>query len=118
MTSQIAIAGGNDNYVEIAARETGGEAFIECLPEYGVILMMQETSQQELVDLASELPTDTHLVHYRCISGTESFDAVRAYKKSDVFDAYHDMGYTVVAITNGFGNIKPKLFVNSKKEAA
>ena len=118
MTNQIAIAGGNDNYVAIAAQETDNDNFIECLPEYGVILMMQETSEQELIDLASELPTDTHLVHYRCLSGAEGCDAVRAYKKSDVFDAYHDMGYTVLSITNGFGNIKPKLFINSKKEGS
>ena len=116
MTKHIAVAGGNDNYMAIAAQETEGGTINDCLPEYGVILMMQETSEQELIDLASELPTDTHLCHYKSPAGDVFFDAVRAYKKADVFDAYHDMGYTVLSIRNGYGNIKPKLFVDSKQK--
>ena len=60
-----------------------------------------------------ELPTDIHLVEYT-IGDDLYVDACRAYKKVDIFDTYYDklkeVGGTLVAITNGFGNIKPKLF--------
>ena len=77
-------------------------------------LLMQETSHEELRDLDSDLPTDVHLVRVE-----KDFqirvDAVRAYRMSDIFDAYHDAGYTVQEIKQGYGRIKPKLFQNAKK---
>ena len=77
---------------------------------------MQETSHEELDDLAADLPTDTHLVTFRYPNGAQGADAVRSYTKSDIFDAYHDSGLTVLEIKNGYGRIKPKLFQDSKKK--
>ena len=61
----------------------------------------------------ASLPTDIHLVEYE-VEGTLYVDSVRAYKMSDIFDAYHDklsaIGGKVNSITNGYGRIKPKLF--------
>ena len=61
----------------------------------------------------SSLPTDIHLVEYE-VGETLYVDMVRAYKKVDIFDTYYDklnaIGGTLLAITNGFGRIKPKLF--------
>ncbi len=59
------------------------------------------------------LPTDIHRVEY--VIGTERrLDAVRAYKKVDIFDLYFDkinpMGGEVLTIKNGYGSIKPKLW--------
>lgn len=85
----------------------------ELLEANEATLLMQETSHEELRDLDSDLPTDVHLVRVE-----KDFqirvDAVRAYKKVDIFDAYHDAGYTVQEISAGYGRIKPKLFVNAK----
>tara|TARA_Y100000022_G_scaffold181508_1_gene174235 strand:+ start:3823 stop:4125 length:303 start_codon:yes stop_codon:yes gene_type:complete len=82
------------------------------------VLLMEETSHQELVDLNGDLPTDTHLVSGINAEGQPFFDAVRAYKSVDIFDVYYDLGYGVEAIKNGYGAIKPKLFVNSSLEVA
>ena len=64
----------------------------------------------------SELPTDIHLVEYT-VGETLYVDSVRAYKAVDIFDPYYDklkeVGGTVLSITNGYGNIKPKLFQGS-----
>ena len=119
--AKIAIAGGNDNYCLELALANSGEGqeetnLAEALPKYGVVLLMQETSEQELIDLNKELPTDTHLITYKYPDGTVGADAVRSYSKADIFDAYHDSGLTVLSITNGFGAIKPKLFVDSAKK--
>ena len=115
--TKIAIAGGNDNHcLELALANPDTETnFAEALPRYGVVLLMQETSKEELDDLASELPTDTHLVAYYYPDGAAGCDAVRSYSKADIFDAYHDSGLRIVSITNGFGQVKPKLFNDSKK---
>ena len=116
--TKIAIAGGNDNFhLELAQTKPEEETnFAEAMNQYGVILMMQETSEQELIDLSSDLPTDTHLVTYETPNFTIGVDAVRAYKMSDIFDCYKDAGLKVRAITSGFGSIKPKLFIDSKKQ--
>ena len=117
MTETI-IFGGNDNYhLELAQRNPEELTdFTAAMDRYGVILTMTATSQAELEALSSELPTDTHLVTY--IEPTEGdllCDAVRAYKKSDIFDCYHDSGLRVLSIKSGFGVIKPKLFNDAKK---
>ena len=116
--TKIAIAGGNDNHCLTQAQYNPGAEtnFADCLPLYGVVLLMQETSKEELDDLASELPTDTHLVAFYYPNGEAGCDAVRSYSKADIFDAYHDSGLRVISITNGFGNVKPKLFNDSKKK--
>ena len=116
--TKIAIAGGNDNYcLELALANPDSETNLaEALPSYGVVLLMQETSHEELVDLNKELPTDCHRVDYRYPDGAVGCDAVRSYSKSDIFDAYHDSGLRVISITNGYGAIKPKLFVDSTKK--
>ena len=75
---------------------------------------MQETSEDEVNDLSSELPTDVHVVTYRYPNGATGCDAVRSYSKVDIFDAYHDARLTVLSITSGYGSIKPKLFQDSK----
>jgi len=117
--TKIAIAGGNDNYcLELAlvnAQDGSETNLAEALPKYGVVLLMQETSDEELVDLNKELPTDTHLVTYKYPDGTVGADAVRSYSKADIFDAYHDSGLQVISIANGYGAIKPKLFTDAKK---
>ena len=117
--TKIAIAGGNDNYCleATAGLEEHEEVnFAEVFPKYGLVLLMQETSHEERNDLASELPTDTHLVCFRYPNGAAGFDAVRSYSKADIFDAYHDSGLKVRAIFNGYGQIKPKLFNDSQKK--
>ena len=67
----------------------------------------------------SELPTDIHIVEYT-IDGKTCYDAVRAHKAVDIFDIYYDktkaLGGTVVAIRNGYGKIKPKLYNPVKKD--
>jgi len=116
--TKIAIAGGNDNHcldLAIANAQNGNETNLaEALPKYGVQLLMQETSHEELVDLNKELPTDTHLVTFRHPDGVPGADAVRSYSKADIFDAYHDSGLKVLDIVNGYGAIKPKLFQDAK----
>ena len=85
----------------------------ESLEARKAVLLMEQTSHQELKDLDSELPSDTHLV----IAEKDfviSMDAVRAFKTVDIFDVYHDLGYKVTSIQNGYGKIKPRLFKNSK----
>ena len=116
--TKIAIAGGNDNYcLELALVNPDTETNLaEALPSYGVVLLMQETSHEELVDLNKDLPTDCHLVTYKYPDGTAGADAVRSYSKADIFDAYHDSGLRVISIANGYGAVKPKLFVDSAKK--
>lgn len=113
------IPGGNDNYILDAHLKGIREGDVTGAPDpceqYGIVKLMQETSAEELSDLAADLPTDTHLVSYRTKEGATGGDAVRAYKMADLFDYYHDAGYEVLAITSGFGNIKPKLFVDKKQ---
>ena len=61
----------------------------------------------------TELPTDIHIVEYT-IEDKTYYDAVRANKQSDIFDIYYDktkpLGGKVIAIRNGYGKIKPKLY--------
>ena len=118
MTKTV-IAGSNDNHcLNLALENPDAETnFAEALPLYGVILLMQETSEDEVNDLSSELPTDTHVVTYRYPDGATGCDAVRSYSSSDIFDAYHDSGLTVLSIKSGWGSIKPKLFNDSKKKS-
>lgn len=114
-----ASSGNNDYFYEyILLAEEGQDLSLEnVFPKYGVSLVMQETSHQELRDLNNDLPSDTHLVHYRTREGAVSSDAVRAYKLSDIFDAYHDARLTVLQIQQGYGSIRPNLYNTQRKGA-
>lgn len=84
------------------------------LQKYECVLLMQETSEEELRGLEKTLPTDTHLVLIEK-EGELYADAVRAYKMSDIFDAYYDEGYKVNMIQRGFGRIRPNLYANQQE---
>lgn len=85
-----------------------------------VIIFMENVTREEIRELNSELPTDIHLIEFT--RGQELFvDAVRAYKKSDIFDTYYDKlnaearqglisNFEIHSISNGYGAIKPKLY--------
>ena len=65
-----------------------------------------------------ELPTDVHLVKYT-MANEVIFDAVRAYAKVDIFDAYYDKLRTIgeiKEIKSGYGKIKPKLYGKIKTD--
>ena len=109
----FAIAGVNQNHHLCDPDNALG--FEEAIKKYGVILLMAETSENELTDLDGELPSDTHLVRFRTPEGGLECDAVRSFTKADIFDAYHDAGLEVLEIKSGWGRIKPKLFTDSKK---
>ena len=80
-----------------------------------VNIFILNTTPEAIVEMDAELPTDTHIIEY-VIDGETSYDAIRAYKKSNVFDEYYDkfkrdgISGEVIAITNGYGRIKPKLY--------
>ena len=111
------VPGGNDNFFPfVPPDEEPVINFTKYFPKYGVILLLQETSEQELQDLSSQLPSDTHRVTFRYPSGAVSTDAVRSHSMGDIFDAYHDSSLEVLAIHSGYGSIRPNLFQNSKKD--
>jgi len=59
-----------------------------------------------------ELPTDVHIITYT-VAGETYYDAVRAYTKVDIFDAYYDKLKSIGTITDirsGLGRIKPILY--------
>ena len=124
--NNIVIPGGNDNYfldfvlsnADPSEEATTQKLYSEIFERYGLVLLMQKTSHDEITDLNGDLPTDCHLVRYipRESENIEC-DAVRSYSKSDIFDAYHDLGCKVLEIKSGYGTIKPKLFVNAMNEA-
>jgi hypothetical protein len=66
----------------------------------------------------TELPTDLHIVTYT-VGGDTYYDAVRAYTKVDIFDAYYDklngIGH-IKSIRSGLGRIKPKLYGKIKSD--
>lgn len=77
-----------------------------------VTIFMLNTTPDAIKEIDADLPTDIHLVELR--KGEETtYDAVRAYKMSSIFDVYYDKlqgEAQVVAITSGYGRIKPKLY--------
>lgn len=74
-----------------------------------VHVLFPSTSHDDLRAQDKTLPSDTHLVRY-VREGAETIAALRAYKMSDIFDALHDNGATVLEIRQGYGTIKPKLY--------
>ena len=86
------------------------------LKKHDVILVRENTTLQSIKDDTKTLPTDIHLIEYD-ENGETKVDAVRAFKMSDIFDAYYDFGIkNVHSITSGYGNIKPKLYTAPKGE--
>lgn len=77
-----------------------------------VIVQIESTTHDKLVELERTLPSDIHLVRYRkpTWKKKEKISAVRAYKMSDIFDQFHDKGWEVLEIKQGYGRIKPRLF--------
>ena len=80
-----------------------------------VNIFILNTTPETIKEMDKELPTDTHIIEY-VIDGETSYDAVRGYKMSDIFNVYYDKfksdGVTaqINAITSGYGVIKPKLY--------
>lgn len=80
-----------------------------------VNIFILNTTPETIKEMDPELPTDTHIIQY-VVDGETSYDAIRAYKKSAIFDLYHDkfkrdnITATIVSISNGYGRIKPKLY--------
>ena len=106
-------AGCNANHFIDAALDANEDDLVDfpaLLNKYGVQHLMSETSRDELVDLNGDIPTDTHLVTFSTLDGAVTSDAVRAFTKTDIFDAYHDAGLQIKSIESGFGTIKPKLY--------
>lgn len=86
------------------------------LRKYDVTLLMDSTSVNDIEADSKNLPSDVHVVRY-VEEGVEKVDAVRAYRKVDIFDAYYDFGIkTILAIESGFGSIRPNLYQTQKTE--
>jgi len=80
-----------------------------------VIVMMEQTSEEELRDLDKQLPSDIHLVEYTLDDEFQA-DGIRAHSMVDIFDFYYDLGAKVSRISSGFGQIKPQLFKNTENK--
>ena len=84
----------------------------ETLESNSCVLLLDQTSEQEMVDLDRELPSDMHLV-----VTDKGVYGVRSYKAVDIFDSFYDEGHQVKEIRSGFGRIKPKLFQGFQRNA-
>jgi len=90
----------------------------EHLRNYDVILIQEGANESDIRARQRELPTDLHLVDYE-VNGTLMCDAVRAPKKADVFDAYHDYeGSTVKDIRTGYGTLRPNMYGVTQKKSS
>ena len=83
-----------------------------------VNIFILNTTPEVIKEMDSELPSDTHLIEYT-IDGKTSYDAVRGYKMSDIFNVYYDkfkrtehedIRPQIVKITSGYGVIRPNLY--------
>lgn len=80
-----------------------------------VIVLLEQTSSQEVADLNSDLPSDLHLVEY-VKDGEYQVDGVRAHAMVDIFNFYYDYlketseQFEIQSIKSGYGSIKPRLF--------
>ena len=83
--------------------------------KYQIQILKQEICPDTFDD--SQMPSDMHIITYK-VNDEIIYDAVRAYKKVDIFDAYYDklkgLG-DIISIKSGYGRIKPKLY-NPHKE--
>ena len=74
-----------------------------------VIIFEEKVTRENIEERRKELPSDIHLVEY--LKGNElHVDAVRSYRKVDIFDHLHDRGFAVLEIVSGFGRIRPNCF--------
>ena len=84
------------------------------LKKHDVILVRENTDVESIIMDQTTLPTDIHLIEYDD-EGTVKIDAVRAFKMSDIFDAYWDLGSrSVISIKAGYGCVRPNLY-NAKQ---
>lgn len=83
-----------------------------------VNIFILNTTPDVIKEMDPELPTDTHIIEY-VIDGETSYDAVRGYKMSDIFNVYYDkfkrtehedIRPQIVKITSGYGRIRPNLY--------
>ena len=86
------------------------------LRKHDVTLLLDSTTVKDIEADSKNLPSDVHVVTY-VEEGIEKVDAVRAYRKVDIFDAYYDFGIrTILAIESGFGSIRPNLYQTKKAD--
>jgi len=70
------------------------------------------------------LPSDTHIICYS-INNSKFFDAVRAFSKVDIFDAYHDQlngkgkrpKGVIHEIKSGYGRMTPRQYGTIKNDS-
>lgn len=93
------------------------EVDIQVAQKKEVIIHQQNTKEEDLVQ--KELPSDIHMVYYTH-DDKEYSDAVRAARKADIFDIYYDklklVGGKLNSIENGFGNLRPNMYNDRRKE--
>lgn len=82
--------------------------------DYDCHLLLEATTDAEIAELDSQLPTDTYLCRYHDNHGQHFISAIRSHKSSDIFDALHDVGFTVKEIASGYGRILPRLYQGAK----
>ena len=79
----------------------------------GVSILFSNTTPADLKPQLRELPSDTHLVKYE-MDGEIKYDAVRAYKRVDIFDCYYarlkEHNGKMLHISVAGGYVKPKLW--------
>ena len=93
----------------------------------GVSILFSNTSPEALKPQLRELPSDVHLVKYEIevehdgMTGMKvQYDAVRAYKRVDIFDCYYARlkAYNgrMLHISVAGGYVKPKLWTGLSGE--
>ncbi len=77
-----------------------------------VVIHFENTTKEKVIKLNKQLPSDIHLVRYKkpTWKKKEKVSAIRAYRKTDIFDTLHDQGYQVLEIESGYGSIRPNVF--------
>ena len=79
-----------------------------------VNIFILNTAPEDIAEMDAELPTDTHLIEY-IVDGETTYDAIRAYKKSNIFDEYWDKyRHDFKNMTQTEGRVNPKLWGNSE----
>lgn len=88
-----------------------------------VIILEENVTREDIEARRKDLPSDVHLVEY--VKGNDlCLDAVRSYRKVDIFDFYHDIlteetgaegtTFEILSISCGHGSIRPNLFKTAK----
>jgi hypothetical protein len=86
------------------------------LKKHDVTLLLDSTTVKDIEADSKNLPSDVHVVRY-VEEGVEKVDAVRAYRKTDIFDAYYDFGIKdIKEIVSGYGSIRPNLYQTNKTD--